>query len=40
VHAWVTNEYEHDGVHHDGVAERLFVALEHRLGGTQSRRKA
>ena len=33
VNAWVTNEYEHDGVHHDGVAERLFTALEHRLGG-------
>ena len=38
VNAWVTNEYEHDGVHHDGVAERLFAALERRLGGTvQSR---
>ncbi|WP_125099588.1 alpha/beta fold hydrolase [Leucobacter chromiireducens] len=33
LHAWVTNEFEHDGVHHDGVAERLFTALEHRLGG-------
>lgn len=39
VNAWVTNEYEHDGVHHDGVAERLFTALEHRLGGTVSERK-
>ena len=38
VHAWVTNEYEHDGVHHDGVAERLFSALEHRLGGTRASR--
>lgn len=38
VHAWVTNEYEHDGVHHDGVAERLFSALEHRLGGTKATR--
>lgn len=34
VNAWVTNEYEHDGVHHEGVAERLFTALERRLGGT------
>lgn len=33
VNAWVTNEYEHDGVHQEGVAERLFTALEHRLGG-------
>ncbi len=32
LHAWVTNEYEHDGVHHDGVAERLFAALERRVG--------
>ncbi|MHA3724624.1 alpha/beta fold hydrolase [Leucobacter sp. HY1910] len=32
LHAWVTNEFEHDGVHHDGVAERLFTALERRLG--------
>ncbi|MBP1324998.1 proline iminopeptidase [Leucobacter exalbidus] len=32
VNTWVTNEYEHDGVHHDGVAERLFVALERRVG--------
>lgn len=38
VNAWVTNEYEHDGVHHDGVAERLFSALERRLGGTRSSR--
>ncbi|MCW2287986.1 proline iminopeptidase [Leucobacter luti] len=34
VNAWVTNEYEHDGVHHEGVAERLFTALAHRIGGT------
>ena len=39
LNAWVTNEYEHDGVHHDGVAERLFTALEHRLGGTVNERK-
>lgn len=39
LNAWVTNEYEHDGVHHDGVAERLFSALEHRLGGTVNERK-
>ncbi|QZY52295.1 alpha/beta fold hydrolase [Leucobacter tenebrionis] len=40
LNAWVTNEYEHDGVHHDGVAERLFSALEHRLGGTPKARNA
>lgn len=33
LNAWVTNEYEHDGVHHEGVAERLLQSLEHRLGG-------
>lgn len=38
LNAWVTNEYEHDGVHHDGVAERLFTALERRLGGTVAER--
>lgn len=38
LNAWVTNEYEHDGVHHDGVAERLISALEYRLGGTSSTR--
>ncbi len=38
LHAWVTNEFEHDGIHHDGVAERLFTALEHRLGGTPATR--
>lgn len=38
VHAWVTNEYEHDGVHQGDVAERLFTALEHRVGGTRSER--
>ncbi len=39
VQAWVTNEYEHDGVHHEGVAERLFRALEARLGGTVRARR-
>lgn len=34
LHAWVTNEHEHDGIRVDGVAERLFSALERRLGGT------
>lgn len=34
VHAWVTNEYEHDGLRMGDVAERLFAALEVRLGGT------
>jgi proline iminopeptidase len=33
LHAWVTNEHEHDGIVMDGVAERLFTALEWRLGG-------
>ena len=34
VHAWVTNEFEHDGLRLGNVAERLFAALEQRLGGT------
>ena len=34
VHAWVTNEFEHDGLRLGDVAERLFTALERRLGGT------
>lgn len=34
VHAWVTNEYEHDGLRLGNVAPRLFDALEVRLGGT------
>lgn len=34
LHAWVTNEHEHDGLARGDVAERLFTALEHRLGGT------
>ncbi|SJN12549.1 Proline iminopeptidase [Leucobacter sp. 7(1)] len=38
LNAWVTNEYEHDGVHHEGVAERLFTALEHRVGGLPAAR--
>ncbi|MGF2950079.1 alpha/beta fold hydrolase [Microbacterium alcoholitolerans] len=38
VNAWVTNEHEHDGIARDGVAERLFTALEHRLGGTAKER--
>lgn len=32
INTWVTSEYEHDGVHHDGVAERLFAALGRRIG--------
>jgi proline iminopeptidase len=32
LHAWVTNEYEHDGLHRGDVGERLFDALEVRLG--------
>ncbi|MDR5701559.1 alpha/beta fold hydrolase [Agromyces aerolatus] len=34
LNAWVTNQHEHDGIREDGVAERLFSALERRLGGT------
>lgn len=34
LHAWVTNEHEHDGIARAGVADRLFTALERRLGGT------
>lgn len=32
LHAWVTDEFEHDGLHRGDVAERLFSALEVRLG--------
>ena len=32
LHAWVTNEHEHDGLHRGDVGERLFDALEVRLG--------
>ncbi|UOQ58742.1 alpha/beta hydrolase [Leucobacter allii] len=38
LHAWVTNAYEHDGVHQEGVAERLFASLERRVGGTPGAR--
>lgn len=31
--AWVTNEFEHDGLRLGDVAERLFAALEARIGG-------
>lgn len=34
VHAWVTNEFEHDGLRLGNVAQRLFTALEQRLGST------
>lgn len=34
VHAWVTNEFEHDGLRLGNVADRLFTALETRLRGT------
>lgn len=40
LHAWVTNEYEHDGLRLGDVAERLFLALEARLGGTRADRRA
>ncbi|MBC9936909.1 MULTISPECIES: alpha/beta fold hydrolase [unclassified Leucobacter] len=38
LHAWVTNEHEHDGLRLGDVAERLFSALEARLGGTTNER--
>ncbi len=38
VHAWVTNEFEHDGLRLGDVAERLFTALEARIGGTRASR--
>lgn len=31
-HAWVTNEFEHDGIHGSEVAEKLFRHLEERIG--------
>jgi len=34
LHAWVTNEFEHDGLRLADVGERLFTALEARIGGT------
>ena len=39
VHAWVTNEFEHDGLRMGDVAERLFAALEARIGGTKHARE-
>lgn len=39
VHAWVTNEYEHDGLRLGDVAERLFTTLEARIGGTRASRE-
>lgn len=38
LHAWVTNEFEHDGLRLGDVAERLFSALEARIGGTAASR--
>lgn len=35
-HAWVTNEFEHDGLRLGNVAERLFTALENRIGGARA----
>ena len=39
VHAWVTNEFEHDGLRLGDVAEKLFTALEARIGGTRRTRE-
>lgn len=36
LHAWVTNEYEHDGVRMGDVVEKLFTALELRLAARLS----
>lgn len=38
LNAWVTNEFEHDGLRLGDVAERLFAALEARVGGTKRAR--
>jgi proline iminopeptidase len=38
MHAWVTNEFEHDGLRLGDVAERLFTVLEARIGGTRRSR--
>lgn len=38
LHAWVTNEFEHDGLRLGDVAERLFTALEARVGGARRSR--
>lgn len=38
LNAWVTNEHEHDGIARPGVVDRLFTALEQRLGGTAKER--
>lgn len=38
LHAWVTNEFEHDGLRLGDVAEHLFAALEVRIGGTRRSR--
>lgn len=39
LHAWVTNEFEHDGLRLADVGERLFSALEARIGGVKHSRK-
>ena len=38
-HAWVTNEFEHDGLRLGDVAERLFDDLEARIGADRSSQK-
>jgi proline iminopeptidase len=38
LNAWVTNEFEHDGLRLGDVAERLFAALEVRVGGMRKTR--
>ena len=30
---WITNEYEHDGLHHERVLERLRTMIDERGGG-------
>lgn len=38
MNAWVTNEFEHDGLRVGNVVSRLFERLEARIGGTRSTR--
>ncbi|MGX5696103.1 alpha/beta fold hydrolase [Agromyces soli] len=38
LHARVTNEFEHDGLHRGDVADHLFTALELRLGARTANR--
>lgn len=39
LHPWITNEFDHDGLHAGDVAHRLFDALEVRVGGSATSHK-